>query len=197
LTDSTDSATPPKSSGSERTPPLPATTEPLLLAATAGRTVGEFPYLETGDQTPKGHAVRRPALGVKLLKEGKALAVARALVDSGADFTTLSDDWAALASIDLERDCEPQKVAIADQRPSMRYAYCEGLTVEVVGEPLFLPVVMFCKGLPIALLGRRDFFDRYHVLFDQRRHRFFLERLPDHDERDEDDPDADLMLAAS
>jgi hypothetical protein len=63
----------------------------------------------------------------------------------------------------------------------------------VVGEKMFLPVAMFCKGLPITLLGRRDFFDRYLVLLDQRNHRFFLERLIDPAE-DDDDPDDDAEL---
>ncbi len=90
------------------------------------------------------------------------------------------------------------EVAVADGRPSTRYCYTEGLTIEVAGESMFLPVVMFCEGLPIALLGRKDFFDRYLVLFDHRKLRFFLERLPDPETEDDDpddDPEIDRALA--
>lgn len=123
------------------------------------------------------------------------MAVAHALVDSGADYTTLSDEWAALLGIDLHRDCEEAEASVADGRPSTRYVYTEGLEIEVVGEKMFLPVAMFCKGLPITLLGRRDFFHRYLVLLDQRNHRFFLERLIDPEEDDDPDDDAELDSA--
>jgi hypothetical protein len=107
---------------------------------------------------------------------GGEMTTARALVDSGADFTTFSHEWAELLGIDLERDCEERSVGVADGRPSKRFVYTRGLWVEVVGERLFLAVAMFCKNLPVALLGRKDFFERYVVLLDQRNHRFFLER---------------------
>lgn len=114
-----------------------------------------------------------------------------ALVDSGADFTTLSDEWANLLGIDLERDCETEHVSVVDERPSLRYSYADGMNIEVAGELMFLPLVKFCKELPMTVLGRRDFFDRYLVLVDDRSHRFFLERLPN---PEDDDPDDDVEL---
>jgi|HubBroStandDraft_6_1064221.scaffolds.fasta_scaffold247370_2 hypothetical protein len=117
-----------------------------------------------------------------------------ALVDSGADFTTFSDQWAELRGIDLERDCEREEVGVMDERPSWRYSYADGLNIEVAGELMFLPLVKFCKKAPFAALGRKDFFDRYLVLIDDREHRFFLERLPNPDERKRDDPDDDVGL---
>lgn len=146
--------------------------------------------------TPSGRGLTRPALPVTLLDgQGDHLAVAHARVDSGADFTTLSGEWANLLGIDLERDCERKKVSVADERPSIRYVYLDGLEIEVLGERMFLPVVMFCQGLPIALLGRRDFFRRYLVLIDQRHSRFFLERLPNLDEDDDDELDEALVAS--
>jgi hypothetical protein len=179
--------TPPKSSGSERIQPLPAVTEPTLVAATTGPAVREFKYLTTGDVGPGHRAILRPALPVTLLGgHGGEMTTARALVDSGADFTTFSHDWAELLAIDLERDCEVRDVGIADGRPSRRYVYTGGLQVEVVGERLFLAVAMFCKNLPVALLGRKDFFERYLVLLDQQNQRFFLERQADLQGEDRD-----------
>ncbi len=71
-----------------------------------------------------------------------------------------------------------------------------GLQIEVVGEKMLLPVAMFCQNLPIGLLGRRDFFERYLVLFDHRNHDFFLERRVDPDEGEGDDYDMDSARRA-
>jgi hypothetical protein len=190
LTDLTDSGAPLKSSESKRSQP-PA--EPALIAAaTKALTIQERPYLFTGKRTPTSRAVLRPAIGVKLLdRAGDVLTTARALVDSGADYVTFSTDWAKLLGIDIHVDCEPAHASVADGRISKRYVYTEGLDVELAGERILLPVVMFCENLPIALLGRHDFFERYLVLVDQPNHRFFLERLFDVDQSDYDDPDDD------
>lgn len=118
-----------------------------------------------------------------------------ALVDSGADFTTLSAEWADLIGIDLERDCEREYVNVVDEHLSQRYSYAEGFNIEVAGELMFLPLVKFCRKLPFAVLGRRDFFDRYLVLVDNRSHRFFLERLPDRGDDDDSDDDVEPDLA--
>jgi len=127
--------------------------------------------------------VLRPALPVTLLGgHGGEMTTARALIDSGADYTTFSDEWAKLLGIEFERDCERIEVGVADARRSIRHVFTRGLQIEVVGEKLLLPVVMFCQNLPIGLLGRRDFFERYLVLFDHRNHDFFLERRTDPDE---------------
>ena len=157
--------------------------------------IGQFKYQATGELTPGGRGVLRPALRVALLdREGSHVTGALALVDTGADYTTLSDEWAELLGIDIEKDCQPMEVSIVDKRTSIRYCYTEGLTIEVVGEKLFLPTVMFCREPPIAVLGRRDFFYRYLVLIDHRQKRFFLERMADPEE--DDDPDLDIALVA-
>lgn len=120
---------------------------------------------------------------------GGRVAQAHALVDSGADNTTLSAEWARLLSIDLKKDCHPVRAwaAVDHEKPVWHYCYTEGLTVEVLDEKMFLPVVMFCTGLPVALLGRRDFFRRYIIAFDEQRRRYFLERQLDPDEDEYND----------
>lgn len=119
-----------------------------------------------------------------------------AKIDTGADITTLDADWGLRLGIDLERDCTRQEVGAASDRPVYHYCYAEGLTIKALGEDLFLPLVMFCKRRGIALLGRYDFFQRYLVLIDEPRKRFFLERLPDPVDDDEDDErDLDAIAA--
>lgn len=126
-------------------------------------------------------------------RNGGRVAQAHALVDSGADNTTLSAEWAQLLAIDLERDCSPVRAwaAIDHEKPVWHHCYTDGLVVEVLNEKMFLPVVMFCQGLPVALLGRRDFFRRYVIAFDEQRRRYFLERQRDPDE----DEYSDLIKA--
>lgn len=137
----------------------------------------------------------RPALPVRLIgKDGQRIAQTRGLVDSGADRTTLSSEWAYLLGIDLEVDCAKEEVTLADGTPSWRYVYLDGLSIEVAGDDLFLDVVQFCERPPCAILGRRDLFDRHLVLIDQRNQRFYLERVPVDDE--DDDPDVEFAVAA-
>jgi hypothetical protein len=142
----------------------------------------------------------RPALGIELFDgSGQVVANARGLIDSGADFVTFSTDWAELLGIDVQVDCSPAIATVADGRVSKRYVYTEGLEVGLAGERIFLPVVMFCQEMPIPLLGRRGFFDRFLVLIDQPNLRFFLERSPDAgtgggDSDDDAEPDAALVL---
>ncbi len=124
------------------------------------------------------------------------MTTARARIDSGADYTTFSDEWAKLLGIDLDRDCEQIEVGVADEKRSIRHVFTKGLQIEVVGEKMQLPVTMFCQNLPIGLLGRRDFFERYLVLFDHRNNDFFLERRVDPDEGEGEDYDMESARRA-
>ena len=140
----------------------------------------ELPYLPTGEWTERSRPLLRPALGITLFNaNGAVIAKARALIDSGADFITFPTEWAELLGIDLDIDCLREVATVADGRTSARYAYTAGLRVELAGERLLLPVVMFCAGMPIPLLGRRGFFDEFLVLIDQTNLRFFLQRSPE------------------
>jgi hypothetical protein len=187
LTDLTGCEQPPKSSESKRSR-LPVAESTLRSAATKTLAIQEHPYLFTGRRTPTSRALLRPAISIKLIdRSGDILAGARALIDSGADYITFSTDWAKLLGIDIHIDCAPATASVADGRVSKRYVYTDGLEIEVADERLLLPVVMFCEDLPIALLGRHDFFERYLVLLDQPNLRFFLERLPDTDDSDDED----------
>lgn len=187
MIDLTDSGRQPQSSRYESDQTRPWADVGLLGAAIEAVTVRELKYLPTGEWTEASRPILRPALDVKLFdNSGRTVANARALIDSGADFVTFSTDWAELLGVDIHADCSPATATVADGHVSKRYVYTDGLEVELAGERMLLPVVMFCESLPIALLGRRGFFERFLVLLDQSNLRFFLERLPDADENDDD-----------
>lgn len=160
-------------------------------------TVRELEYLPTGEWTEAGRPILRPALDVKLLdRDGQIVAKARALIDSGADFVTFPTEWAELLGIDLRTECAPVSATVADGRLSNRYAYTDGFEVEMAGERALLPVVLFCQDMPIPLLGRRGFFDRFLVLMDQPNLRIFLERSTSSQGEDpDDDAETDQALA--
>jgi hypothetical protein len=140
-------------------------------------------------------------LGTREACSGQPIAKTRAIVDSGADYTLFSAEWAKLLGIDLDLDCITVQPTVALGAPHagahelVHYAYADGLWVEILDDRLLLPTVVFCKSLAQTLLGRRDFFHHYLVAFDQRNLRFFLERLPDRHEDEDDDVDPALVTS--
>lgn len=199
-----DKPQPPRSSGSSQGQPAPPES---LLAATAESSphrVHVLPYELTGElavptpDEPTPTRLRRPALVVALYgtvdnESEVPLASTLAIVDSGADYTTVSDEWARVLGVDLS-DCVPIATTTAGA-PATHYAYGGGVVIEVRRERLLIPVIHFAEDLRQSLLGRRDFFMHYLVAFDQRHSRFFLERLPALD--DDDDDELDRVAVAS
>lgn len=112
--------------------------------------------------------------------------MARAIVDSGADRTTVPVAWAPHLGIDLLHDCMEDE-ALTAAGSSQHYVFTDGVWVELLGEEVLIPVINFAPGSMVAL-GRNDFFDEHLVMIDQRGKRFFLESYP---ARKEDDPDDD------
>jgi hypothetical protein len=158
---------------------------------------GEIAVPAAGGAIPRRK--RRPALTVALYgtadnESEVPLASTLAIVDSGADYTTVSDEWAKVLGIDLETDCIPVEPTTAGG-PTTHYVYTGGVWIEVLRDRLLIPAIFFAKDLRRSLLGRKDFFVHYLVAFDQRNSRFFLERLPVLD--DDDDDELDKALVAS
>ncbi len=120
----------------------------------------------------------------------------RALLDTGADFTTFSHAWAEMLGIDLQDDCTPVDVSVAADENTTHLMYDKGMEIEVVGERMVLPIVFFCVNLPVALLGRRDFFNRYLVLLDNRESHFYLERRLDPGPGDADLGETNAMTSS-
>lgn len=141
----------------------------------------------------------RPTLPLTLVRADDRpsttqLPATRAIVDSGADRTTLPAHWARLLGIDLINDCVEDKT-ITGGGEATHYAFGGGIWADLLGEQILIPLVSFAPMLPFAFLGRDDFFERYLVVVDQRGKRFFLERHPDREEDEDDDPD--VVLVAS
>jgi Aspartyl protease len=187
---------------SEQAPRSSRSPESILVAAaeSSPHLVQTLPYEFTGEADPRhpGGRSKRPSLAVVLYgtadnESEVPLARTRAIVDSGADNTTLPEEWAKVLGIDLASDCLPMRASTAGA-PSKVYAYTGGLRVEILREQLLLPTVCFSRELEQPLLGRRDFFTHYLVAFDQRNSRFFLERLPILDDDDDDELDKALVV---
>jgi hypothetical protein len=54
------------------------------------------------------------------------------------------------------------------------WVYPQGIKALIAGEEIYLKA-SFCDGLKVPLLGRRDFFNAFKVMFDQRGRSFTLE----------------------
>lgn len=189
---------PRSSSGSNPTQPLsPSSSRALAQAAEGAPHIGEYRYVASGSLKHKPLTPLLPITLQPVAQHPRLTQVSTyAKVDTGADITTLDADWAPQLGISLKHDCTPQQVGAASEQPVYHHCYAEGLTIKVLGEDLLLPLVMFCKRKGIALLGRYDFLQRYLVLIDEPRKRFFLERLPDPIDDDEDDErDLDAVVA--
>jgi hypothetical protein len=110
-------------------------------------------------------------------RDGEFLRPTPAIVDSGADSTALPFEWAALMGIDIERDCIEKPCGTAGGE--VTGFYCSvGIEAMILGERLILGAT-FNRGLDFVLLGRRDFFNAFRVLFDQRAQTFTVERYPE------------------
>lgn len=97
-----------------------------------------------------------------------------ALLDSGADVSTFPASWANSLGVVLDPSCCEEKKATTAAGPAVVWAYKPGLRVAVEGATHLLNAD-FCVGLDLPLLGRRDFFDKYRITFDQRAKTFTLE----------------------
>lgn len=120
----------------------------------------------------------KPVLSVELVRlDGVVLRATPAIIDSGADCTTLPIEWAGKLGIDPEADCV-EVPCITAAGEGTQLAYPDGIEAVILGERLPLSAT-FNPGLDCVLLGRRDFFDWYRVLFDQRSKSFTLDPYPE------------------
>lgn len=97
-----------------------------------------------------------------------------ALIDSGADVSTFPAAWAASLGIALDASCCEERKAVTAGGPATVWAYAQGLKVVIDGFEHHLKAE-FCEGLDLPLLGRKDFFAKYKITFDQRAESFTLE----------------------
>lgn len=116
-----------------------------------------------------------PAIGIRVRGlDGTWQPETLALVDSGADVSAFPATWASSLGVTLDPSCCEEKEAMTAAGPTVIWAYKPGLQVAVEGVAHLLKAD-FCSGLDVPLLGRRDFFDKYRISFDQRAKTFTLE----------------------
>jgi hypothetical protein len=83
-------------------------------------------------------------------------------------------EWAKALGIQLDVTCCEKSTAETAGGPAELWIYRQGIKALIDGRKHHLKA-SFCKGLKVALLGRRDFFDAYKVTFDEREESFTLE----------------------
>lgn len=121
-----------------------------------------FPYLQLG---PNDFA---PIITLKILgKEGWI--DMEAYIDSGASFSILSTERAEILGIDYEKG-DRLHLTVGDG--GLLEVYIHKLKVEMANYH-FIAEIGFSKQLGVGfnLLGRRSFFDRFQICFDDK-HRF-------------------------
>lgn len=97
-----------------------------------------------------------------------------ALVDSGCDFSTFPSAWAKPLGIDFMADCEEIDGNTASGKDNSQRIYKPGIHGLVAGKKVPLRAI-FNPKIPIALLGREDFFAYFKVSFDQQAKTFRLQ----------------------
>jgi hypothetical protein len=105
---------------------------------------------------------------------GETLPPTPAIIDSGADRSVFPSEWARRIGINLDEDCQTITTETAGG-PSENFVYEPGVFVIVEEAKYRVQGATFSKTLPVVLLGRKDFFTRYKVTFDERAKTFTLE----------------------
>jgi hypothetical protein len=113
-----------------------------------------------------------PGVPIKLLKlDGSIRPQTYGLADSGCDFSNFPFAWAEDLGVDLE-DCHETEGNTAGGT-AKKFLYPPGIDAIIFGKKIHV-AAFFSPGLPIALLGREDFFHYFHAHFDQRAQSFHL-----------------------
>jgi hypothetical protein len=116
-----------------------------------------------------------PALNIRLRgADGRLQPETPAIIDSGADVSTFPGEWAKSLGITLDLTCCEEKTARTASGTTTVWCYPQGIHVSIEGVEHFLKAD-FCHELEVPLLGRRDFFSKYKVCFDERKKVFTLE----------------------
>jgi hypothetical protein len=119
----------------------------------------------------RGRVVKRPVITLELrAKDGSPIEV-EALIDSGADITTVHIDYANFLDVELGERCDTTGIS-EDIAPG--YLGKFPFTIKDMG--LYIEVVatyVDSENVPI-LLGREGFFDAFRIVFEQAEDSFEL-----------------------
>ena len=125
----------------------------------------KFEYLtDARSKTTIGGPKKRPVVEVIISNGGKSREFL-AVIDSGADVTTMSTAVAEVFGIDWKR-CAKQNLLGISGVVQDSYVGSLDIRVKKMSETLTLPVVFTEANIPI-LLGQEGFFDFYRIKFEK------------------------------
>lgn len=131
-----------------------------------------YPYLGTLGQGDM-RIMYRPSLQIEITR-GKVSMSQTAMVDSGSDVTLMDEDIAHVLDIDLQTCPRVQLSGVAGD--SVGHVATVSVTIERMAGSMPMEVV-FIKDLRTGiLLGQKDFFSYFTVVFEKQKNRFGLER---------------------
>jgi len=126
----------------------------------------EYKYL--GEWDNRGAVTFRPFITI-YLRHGDVSIPIDALVDSGSDGMVVNADLATALNIDASL----RRPGGLSGSTGLKEGFISDVSYEVAGFPdeTISTSAIFMEGLPVpCLIGQRDFFDRFLVLFDKHNH---------------------------
>ena len=136
----------------------------------------KFRYLtDLQSQTTGGRAKKRPVVEITLAA-GDVQRDFFAVIDSGADVTTMSVEVAEILGIDWKSLSRGNLLGISGVM-QRSYRGTLKLTVKALDDTFVIPVVFTEAALPV-LLGQEGFFDRYRIKFEKDHDTFELVKAP-------------------
>ena len=125
----------------------------------------KFEYLtDVNSKTTSGQSKKRPVVEITISHGSKSREYL-AVIDSGADVTTMSAEGAEVFGIDLST-CVRQRLLGISGVPQDSYVGYLDISVKKLNETLKLPVMFTEANIPI-LLGQEGFFDQYRIKFEK------------------------------
>ena len=136
----------------------------------------KFKYLvDLNSKTTTGRLKKRPVVEVTLSKNGKSRDFF-AVIDSGADVTTMSTQVAEILGIDWKNCRRGNLLGISGITQNSYYDELD-ITVKTLDDMFTIPVVFTEAIIPI-LLGQEGFFDRYRIKFEKDHDTFEITLAP-------------------
>lgn len=99
------------------------------------------------------------------------------ILDSGADITTMPVAIAEKAGIDVKKRGQKSSSECAHGHQSESYEVA--MKTRILGEDFYLLVNFVKDGKEPALLGRKGFFDKFEITFNESDREFMLKRKKD------------------
>lgn len=136
----------------------------------------KFKYLvDLNSKTTTGRLKKRPVVEVTLGKNGKNRDFL-AVIDSGADVTTMSTQIAEVLGIDWKNCHRGNLLGISGVTQNSYYDKLD-ITVKALYDTFTIPVLFTETDIPI-LLGQEGFFDRYRIKFEKDHDTFEITPAP-------------------